>query len=94
MTDEDYSITTERAMSLLVVQEDYDAGDGPEPCVHTYRNAAGMLIGAHHSVTSLRMLFDHYGAQEAGSAATDMGHGIVVIDDHGPLFVEAQRDAP
>jgi hypothetical protein len=31
---------------------------------------------------------EEFGVAEAGESATAMSHGIVVIDDHGPVFFE------
>lgn len=85
----EYAISTEDAMARLVVIEDYDAGNGPGPHVHTLRSGVMMLLGAHWSVEKAREAFEKYGAQEAGGAAQAMGHGIVVTDDVGPVFFEA-----
>lgn len=91
MSDEDYSISTDEAVERLVIQHDYDpgGGQGPTDCVHTFRDAGFGLIGAHMTVKEARVAFEKYGAQQAGPSATETGHGIVIVDETGPLFFEA-----
>lgn len=89
MSDE-YAVAIEDALARLVIQPDYDDGSGPEPCVHTFRESGPMLLGAHWHLDDLRSSMERHGVQEAGEAAAAMGHGLVLIDDHGPLFIEAR----
>lgn len=79
-------------MARVVITPDYDPGGegGPRDCVHTFRNSGFMLIGAHHDLHDVRALMERHGVEEAGPAATAAGHGLVVIDDVGPLFIEAR----
>jgi hypothetical protein len=49
-----------------------------------------MLIGAHWTVSDVRALMEQYGVEEAGPQATAMKHGLVVTDNHGPLFIETK----
>jgi hypothetical protein len=84
----EYAIEVDEAMSRLVVIEDYDSGNGSGPHVHTYRQAGPMLMGAHWGLEAARKAMEQFGVAEAGESATAMSHGIVVIDDHGPVFFE------
>lgn len=79
-------------MARLVVIEDYDSGNGRGPHVHTFRQSAIGLLGAHWGIEQAKEAMEKYGVEEAGEAAKAMGHGIVLIDETGPLFFES-RDA-
>lgn len=87
-------MTLEEALSRLVVQPGYDAGHGPGDCVHTFREAGpavlGALLGAYWYLHELREAMERYGVEEAGHGAASMGHTLVLIDDRGPLFIEAR----
>ena len=48
----EYAVSIEDALARLVIQTDYDAGSGPGPCVHTFREGGPALIGAHWSLDS------------------------------------------
>lgn len=79
-------LTTEEAVERLEIIEDYDAGSGPGKCVHSLREGPFMLLGAHWYLDDVIKTFDQFGPQEAGPDATAANHGIVVIDDTGPVF--------
>lgn len=85
----EYAVPLDDAMARLDVLPDYDAGSGPEPCVHTFAESGFGLLGAHWPVDSLRDLMAEHGVETAGEAATAMGHGLVVLrpSPHGPLFI-------
>lgn len=85
-------LTPDEAVAMLVVVEDYDPGgtEGPGPCVHTFREAPFGMIGAHWRVDAARAAFEKFGAQLAGPAATEAGHGVVITDERGPVFFEAR----
>lgn len=89
----EYALTVEEAMSRLVVVEDYDPGgtEGPGPCVHTFRETPFAMLGAHWRVSDAKAAMEKYGVEEAGAQATAAGHGVVVIDDSGPVFFEARK---
>jgi hypothetical protein len=87
-----YGVSVEDAIARLVVDPDYDCGNGPEPCVHTFRSSPVGLLGAHWSLESVREAMGRYGVEQAGEQASAMGHGLVFIDENGPVFLEA-RDA-
>lgn len=80
---EDYRVSVEEAMERLAVQPDYDCGNGPEPCVHTFVLSRIGLLGAHWDLPSVEAFMREWGVQEAGPAATDMHHGLVVVAENG-----------
>jgi hypothetical protein len=90
----EYAVAIDVALARLVIDPDYDAGNGPGPCVHTFRDGGVALIGAHWYLDDLRAAMERYGVEEAGEAAVSMGHGLVLIDDRGPLFIEAKPLPP
>lgn len=59
--------------------------------VHTFRSNGMGLIGADWSRSELITAMIQFGVEEAGDGASAMGHTLVLIDDHGPLFIEATR---
>lgn len=85
-------IPVEEAVKRLVIQQDYDNGSGPQPCVHTFRQVGLALFGAHHTLESLRAEMVMWGVDFSGPAASQTGHGLVLIDNLGPLFIEAEPD--
>lgn len=59
--------------------------------VHTFRNGAGMLIGADWDKSKIIEAINEHGAELAGPQAKAMNHGIA-IDIHGAyLFVETKE---
>lgn len=76
---------------MLEVIEDYDPGTGPEPCVHTFRNPAGMLVGAHWPLTKVEEAVKAHGVELSGDVATASGHGLVLTDELGPVFLATKR---
>lgn len=92
MSREEFAVAIEDAVARLVIQEDYDAGNGPGPCVHTFRQGGPALLGAHWYLDDLRAAMERYGVEDSGEAAASMGHSLVIVDDTGlPLFIEARR---
>jgi hypothetical protein len=73
MTDvrvERVTLSPEQAIAMLP--------EGDE--VHTFRNSAGMLIGAHHGRAELEQeIRDAERRELAGDLATRMGHGLVLL---------------
>ena len=55
--------------------------------VHTFRQRALMLLGADWSRRAILAHIRRHGAELAGPMATGMGHGLLVHDDDGMLFV-------
>jgi hypothetical protein len=93
---DDYTVPADEAMKCLDVISDYDPGDGPKPCVHTFAQSGLGLLGAHWSVTDLRALMEQHGVQQSGEQASAMHHGLVVIRPapHGPLFIATKPWEP
>ena len=90
MTTDDrseYRISKEVALERLDIIPDYDQGNGPEPHVHTFRQAGPALLGAHWTMEQVEQSIDQFGIEEAGDAANEMGHGLVIIDGTGPCFL-------
>jgi hypothetical protein len=59
--------------------------------VHTFRNSAGMLIGADWDRADVLDAIKKHGVELSGSQATAMGHGLVLEDATGFLFVETKK---
>lgn len=75
---------------------DYDPGDGPGPCVHSFASpGSGVLLGAHWHLDDVRAAFEAHGVEEAGPNMAALGHGLVVtgLPDRGPIFFET-NDQP
>ena len=81
-------MTVTEALARLRIIPDYDAGDGPGPHVHTFRSTAIALLGAHWSLEQIKASIERYGIEESGPQATTLKHGLVIIDDRGPVFLE------
>ncbi len=56
--------------------------------IHTFRGALPIMIGADWPRAALLDAIRTHGAELSGPGATGMGHGIVLIDDKGLLFIE------
>lgn len=77
--DEREPVSYERAVEMI--------GDGE--LIHTIRNsAAGLLLGADWDRADLLKAIAKHGAELSGPSASAMNHGLLLIDDHGPLFIE------
>jgi hypothetical protein len=89
-------LTVEQALERIEITPDYDPGGvgGPRDCVHTLRSSGFMQIGAHWDVNDLRAAMQKHGVEEAGPEATGHGHGLVMIDDHGPVFIATKQERP
>lgn len=85
--DEQERLTVEQAIAMLPdVLPDED-----DPTVHTFRQCASALIGADWKRADIIKLIEESGsAQLGGEQCTRMGHGLVLEDDHGFLFVETK----
>jgi hypothetical protein len=59
-----------------------------KPDIHTFRNLSFMLIGADWSRPDIESVLRKHKPELAGEMATNMGHGLVVIDEIGSLFIE------
>lgn len=60
--------------------------------VHTFRNPAGILVGADWDVADLIALIRVRGCELAGKTASSMRHGLVLFDG-SRLFI-ATKEAP
>jgi hypothetical protein len=87
----EYRISKEDALKRLDINPDYDQGDGPQPHVHTIRQGGPMLVGANWTMDQVEKAIDKYGIEEAGEEAEGMGHGLVLIDDAGPVFFATKK---
>lgn len=74
----DHAVPVDEALRRLDVIPDYDAGNGPEPCVHTFMQSAIGMLGAHWSVPEVQAFFERHGVEKAGPTATAMHHGLAV----------------
>lgn len=61
--------------------------------IHTFRNSAGMLIGADHDRDKLidRIKNNPDSLEIAGDMARGMKHGLLMVDDVGNLFIETNE---
>lgn len=76
------SVSLDNAISRLEVK------DGQ---VHTFRSAGPILIGADWELAPLIEAMRDHGVEESGPAATEARHGLVLTDEHGPLFIETRE---
>jgi len=90
VSDERVEVSIEDALARLAVIPDYDDGNGPRPCVHTLRDARIGLLGAHWGLENVQAAMEKHGVSESGRAASGMRHGLVVIDETGPVFLETK----
>ena len=83
-------LTIDEAVERLAVIEGYDPGDGPQPCVHTFR-VGMMMLGAHWSVEDARAAFEEFGVKETDdSMMVGMNHRLVVRDKTSDVFFETK----
>jgi hypothetical protein len=95
MGSENYSVPVEEAMQRLAVIEDYDDGNGPRPCVHTFVASGFGLLGAHWGVEETRAAFERWGVETSGEAARAMNHGLAIIEREPrerAVFFETRKD--
>ena len=59
--------------------------------VHTIRQAGPCLIGADWTREQVLEIIKKYPPELSGPGATSMGHGIAIIDNVGPLFIETKK---
>lgn len=63
--------------------------------IHTFRQARnGMLIGADWDREEILKVIREFTPELSGEVATKMGHGIVIFDNTGPLFVQTAVEPP
>lgn len=81
------------AIELLEVIDDYDPGDGdgPGPCVHSYRGGM-FLIGAHWKLDSVRAAFEQFGVSVSEDLRmTATGHWLACKDEAGWVYFAARK---
>lgn len=59
--------------------------------VHTFRDAGIALVGADWDLADAIEAMRQHGVEESGPAATEARHGLVLVDEHGPLFIETRE---
>ncbi len=82
--NERVKLTTEQAIAMLPDCE----------YVHTLRNGRGVMVGIDWQRVHVIEHITEYGAELAGDNATRMGHGMVIIDTDGALFIETKAVQP
>ena len=62
--------------------------------IHTFRSVGPVLLGADHDRVSLIETMKKFQdkIELSGKNATAMGHGIILTDDGGPLFIEINKE--
>jgi hypothetical protein len=70
-------MTPEQAIALLPEGES----------IHTFRSSPGFMIGADWDREKLLLHIQKHPTELSGPMATDMHHGMVLIDENGPLFI-------
>jgi hypothetical protein len=81
VSDEQEKIPLEKAVSMLAKKSN----------IHTFRSSPGMLIGADWPKKKLISAMKKHGVGPSGPSACAMGYCLVLIDDRGPLFIEAKE---
>ena len=82
MDDERCKLTEEEAILMITENE----------LVHTFRGTGPAIVGCSHERELIIELIKKHGAELSGSMATTMGHGIVLKDEHGWLFIETRKE--
>lgn len=62
--------------------------------IHTFRSAGPCLLGADHDRVGLIETMKRFQdkIELSGKVATEMSHGLALIDDKGPLFIETKKE--
>ncbi len=82
-TEERVFVSTEKALSMVSKDEH----------IHTFRSpAVGMLIGSDMHRETLIEKMDKFKVELSGEFATNMNHGLVLLDASGPLFIETLKE--
>jgi hypothetical protein len=80
--EEKIDLTYEEAVAML----------NPDGRIHTFRSTPMALLGADADREDILQMLRDNGPQLSGPQAANMHHGLVVFDDHGPLFIETRQD--
>jgi len=77
-------ISFEQAIKMLPDKEN----------IHTFRSTSICILGADHDrvglIETMKKFQDKI--ELSGKVATGMGHGLALIDDRGPLFIETKKE--
>lgn len=83
MTDDpDRYLTLKQALAMLP--------DGD--LIHTFRQAGPAVLGCDMPREDIVQALKDGKPELGGEACTEMGHGLIVIDDTGPLFIETRKE--
>ena len=84
MSEDRKWITTAEAISLLPENSEN---------VHTFRSGGAILLGCDWVKENLIKLINEHpkDLEIGGPMCRGMGHGLVLWDDQGPLFIEADK---
>ena len=65
-----------------------------EEHIHTFRSVGPVILGADHDRISLLETMRKFQdkIELSGKNASEMGHGIVLTDDKGPLFIKTKEE--
>ncbi len=81
MNDNRVFLTPEQARAML----------SDKPTIHTFRGSGPILIGCDWDRDDLVKVIGEAKTRElSGEQATRMHHGLCIIDDTGPLFIETR----
>ena len=95
MTTARVVLIVEDALAMLPDPPDATTDEDGEitpDVIHTFRSAPNnMLVGADWPREKLVALIRTGKPELAGEIATGMGHGLVVWDETGPLFIQTRK---
>lgn len=77
---------------VVLTQEQAEAMLDDRERIHTFRGGSGIMIGADWDRADIIAAIKKYGAELSGPIATRMGHGMLLTDKTGLLFIETQKD--
>lgn len=80
VSEKDRELDTNKAIKMLP--------DGEH--IHTFRNTAGMLLGADWDRKDIIIAIKRYGVEFSGEQAIALEHGLV-LNDGSFLFIETKK---
>ena len=82
MSDKRKFLTFEDAVAMLPDKEE----------IHTFRNpGAALMVGSDWPREDIIEILRTGKPELGGATCTNMNHGLVIIDEDGPLFIETKR---
>ena len=78
MQEERVKLTKDQAIAMLA----------PEGQIHTFRQAGPAILGADWDREDIIKAIEKHPPELSGKQATAMQHGMVLLDEHGYLFIE------